>query len=145
MIEEIISPSMFNHGISQLIAMLLTIFFIPRLWVTSPIGAFGILIAIAMVNATFWDTSLFFFLPDTISVNGLKLLLANGVLFWVLVHFVPGIRVQGILPAILAPLLFTLISSLLNVFAADVDWVKILSYFFDTLVYFKNSLLYKRG
>jgi uncharacterized membrane protein YvlD (DUF360 family) len=145
MIVDLISPNMFNHGISQLIAMLLTIFFIPRLWVTSPIGAVGILIAIAMINATFWDTSLFFFLPDTISVNGLKLLLANGILFWVLVHFIPGIRVKGILPAILAPVTFTLISSLLNIYAADLDWIKILSYFFDTLVSFKNSFLYNEG
>ncbi len=140
MIEEIISREMLNHGISQLVAMMLTIFFIPRLWVTSPIGALGILIAISIVNATFWDKTLFYFLPDTLGVNTLKLLLGNGVLFWILVKVVPGIEVKGVLPALVAPLVFTIISMLLSMFSAHLDWLSFLSYIFSWFTSYKESV-----
>lgn len=141
MIEDIISREMLNHGIAQMIAMMLTIFFIPRLWVTSPLGAFGILLAITIVNATFWDKTLFESMPDTISVNALKLLIGNGVLFWILVKLVPGIKVEGVLPALVAPLVFTIISTLLNTFASEVDWLGILGSLFSLLGDFKDSLM----
>jgi putative membrane protein len=139
MVEEFVSREMINHGIGQMVAMLLTIFFIPRLWITSPVGALGILIAIAMINATFWDASLFFFLPDTLSANSLKLLATNGVLFWILVKLVPGIRVQGVLPALVAPLLFTVISTMLNMLSAHLDWIAFIAYIFSLLTSFRDS------
>jgi hypothetical protein len=140
MIESFISREMINHGLTQLIAMMLTIFFIPRLWVTSPLGAIGILISISIVNATFWDANLFYFLPDNIGVNTIKLLIGNGALFWVLVKLVPGIKITGVLPALIAPVVFTLISTILNIFSAQIDWLTIIEYLFSLFSSYKESV-----
>ncbi|HMO16813.1 MAG TPA: phage holin family protein [Oligoflexia bacterium] len=131
---------MFNHGINQLIAMGLTIFLIPRLYVTNPLSALGILGSIAIVNATLWDPNLFFGIPDSLSGTALKLFLANGILFWILVKLMPGIRVEGILPALVAPVVFSVLSSLLHFFLSDFDWFVVIGAGLEQLSQFKESI-----
>jgi len=140
LLREVSMRGMFNHGVNQLIAMSLTIFFIPRLWVTSPLSALGILGAIAIVNATLWDANLFFGIPDSFSSTAAKLFFANGVLFWLLVKIMPGIKVDGVLPALVAPVVFTVISSLLHSFVADLDWITIFGIGLEYLTEFKESI-----
>jgi hypothetical protein len=56
-------------------------------------------------------------------MQALLLFLANGVLFWILVKILPGIEVQGVLPALAAPVVFTLTSLFIDHYLADVDWL----------------------
>ena len=51
------------------------------------------------------------------------MLLANGLVFWVLVKILPGIEVSGLLPAIAAPVVFSITSLLVYRYGKDVDWV----------------------
>lgn len=139
LLREVSLRGMFNHGVNQLLAMSLTIFFIPRLWVTSPLSALGILGAIAIVNATLWDANLFLGIPDSISITAAKLFFANGVLFWLLVKIMPGIKVDGVLPAFVAPVVFTVISSFLHSFVSDLDWITIFGVGLEYLSEFKES------
>ncbi len=113
----------FSHWILQVIAMLVTAALIPGLRVTGISGAFGIVAALAFVNATVWHAALFFQIPNHISSHVLLLLLANGVLFWLLVKLLPGIEIEGILAAILSPLVFTLLSMIITYYGRDIDWL----------------------
>ena len=109
----------------QTIAMLLTCMLIPRLRVGSPFSAFLAVVTIAFVNAHFWDPALFMHVPAELSTQTVLLFFANGILFWVLVKLLPGIDVDGFLPALVAPVVFTITSLVVSGLAAHVDWVKV--------------------
>ncbi|MCI5064637.1 phage holin family protein [bacterium] len=106
----------------QSFAMMLTALILPRFRVTSIFGPFLAVVALAFVNAHVWSTALFFQLPDTVTVQAGLLLLVNGVIFWLLVKLLPGIEVSGIFPAILAPVLFTVLSVIVEEFGSEIDW-----------------------
>jgi putative membrane protein len=110
-----------RYWLLQTIAMMLTALLIPRLRITSIIGALGIVVALALVNATLWSGALFFAIPTTATTEALVLVLANGAIFWLLCKTLPGIEIQGVLPALVAPIVFTVVSVLVGRYAADVD------------------------
>jgi putative membrane protein len=114
-------PTTVRYWVLQTVAMMLTALVIPRLRITSIIGAIGILVALAFVNATLWSAALFFSVPASPTVEALVLVLANGAIFWVLCKLLPGIEVQGVLPAIVAPVVFTLASMLIARYGDHVD------------------------
>jgi len=114
-----------SYWVLQAAAMLLTVFLIPKLRVTSIFGALFMVIGIALVNAFYWDAALFFAVPDSMTIKTLLLFLSNGIIFWVLVKLLPGIESDGLLPALFAPLLFTFCSFLIRTYAGDVDWPKV--------------------
>ncbi len=125
-IESLFGSGMINHLISQLLAMGITILLIPRLWITSIFGAIGILVSISIFNAFLWDAALFFAIPQSFTSTAIQLFLANGLLFWILVKFLPGIEIEGILPAIVAPVVFSIISKILHTYAGAVDWIDLI-------------------
>ena len=139
--DELFGRGMINHLLSQVIAMGLTVFVIPGLSITGLFGAIRILVAISLVNAFLWDASLFFALPQNLTVMSAQLFLANGVIFWVLVKLLPGIEVNGVLPAIIAPCIFSLTSALLHNYAGAVDWMGLLVLLFDKIISIKNSFM----
>ncbi len=104
--------------------MLLTALFLPRLQVKGPISALIAVIALAYINSAFWDAALFFKLPDSFTLKTGLLLLTNGIIFWILAKILPGIQIQGFLPALLAPIVFTIVSLFLNQYGGAVDWKK---------------------
>ena len=127
---EIVDPSviepyrgLINYWGLQTIAMMLTALVIPRMKITSIFGALGIVLALGLVNATVWDTALFFSVPSTFSRQALTLLLSNGVLFWVLVKLLPGIEIEGFAPAFVAPVVFTALSLLISAYGRDLDLI----------------------
>ena len=125
-IMDFFSHFNFQVWILLTIAMMITALLLPGLTVSGPIGAFLAVVGLAFVNAHYWDTALFFSIPDSFTTNTLLLFAANGAIFWVLVKLLPGIEVKGFLPAFLAPIVFTVTSALLNTYAKDVDWVKLM-------------------
>ena len=114
-----------NYLTLQTTAMMITALLIPKLRVTSILGAFFCVAGLALVNATIWDTGLFSTLPNSFSSHTLAIFVANGMVFWVIVKLLPGIDVEGILPALVAPLVFSLSSIAVNEYGRDVDWRKL--------------------
>ncbi len=112
-----------SFWVLQVVAMSLTALFIPKLKITSIAGPVLMVICLALLNAKVWDAALFFKLPDSVTLRALMLFIANGVIFWVAVKLRPGIEVKGFFPALIAPLVFTIVNLLLNEFAKEVDWV----------------------
>jgi len=114
-----------NYWALQTIAMMLTAALIPRMRITSIFGALGIVLALALVNATVWDTALFFSVPASVSRQALTLLAANGVLFWVLVKLLPGIEIEGFAPAFVAPVVFTALSLAISAYGREIDVIEL--------------------
>ncbi|MBX7143127.1 MAG: phage holin family protein [Oligoflexia bacterium] len=114
----------FNYWILQTLAMMITAFLLPGLQVSGPIGALLTVVAMAFVNTKIWDAALFFAIPNHVSVQAVTLIIANGIIFWVLVKILPGIEVQGVLPALIAPVVFSICNILINQYGKDIDWQK---------------------
>ncbi len=109
----------------QTAAMLFTALLIPRFQVHGPIPAFALVFCLTIVNAKIWDAALFFQIPDHISTQVFTLLIANGVIFWILVKLLPGVEVEGFLPALLAPVVFTICTVLVDEYGRNIDWAKV--------------------
>jgi uncharacterized membrane protein YvlD (DUF360 family) len=129
---EVLDPSviepyrgLINYWGLQTVAMMLTALVIPRMKITSIFGALGIVLALGLVNATVWDTALFFSVPSSFSRHALTLLAANGVLFWVLVKLLPGIEIEGFAPAFVAPVVFTALSLAISAYGRDLDLIEL--------------------
>lgn len=110
------------HWLVQTVAMLFTGLILPGLKVSGPISAFLAVIVLAFINAHVWDAALFFQVPDTLSSQMLVLLLANAVIFWLVIKILPGVEIEGLLAPILAPVLFTLLSVLFMQVEKQIDW-----------------------
>lgn len=124
---SVIEPyrGLINYWGLQTVAMMLTALVIPRMRITSIFGALGIVLALGLVNATVWDTALFFSVPSSFSRQALTLLAANGALFWVLVKVLPGIEIEGFAPAFVAPVVFTALSLAISTYGRDVDLIEL--------------------
>jgi uncharacterized membrane protein YvlD (DUF360 family) len=129
---EVIDPTviepyrgLINYWGLQTVAMMLTALLIPRMRITSIFGAMGIVLALGLVNATVWDTALFFSVPSSFSGHALTLLAANGLIFWVLVKLLPGIEIDGFAPAFVAPVVFTALSLVISTYGRDIDLIEL--------------------
>lgn len=107
--------------------MALTALLLPRLRVTSVFGPVLAVVALAAVNTWFWDAKLFSELPQAFTVQTATLILMNGVIFWILVKLLPGIEVEGVLPALAAPVVFTMTTVLITPYLNSVDWQQTLA------------------
>jgi len=130
-----------SYWFLQTIAMGLTALLIPGLRITSIFGAAAAVVGLALVNATVWDAALFFSVPHGLSTQMLVLLLSNGVIFWVLVKLLPGIEVDGILPALAAPIVFTIVSVLISNYGRDVDWAAVTQWASERLGSLRDYLM----
>ena len=109
----------------QTVAMLLTCFLIPKLKVDGIFPALTTVLVLAFINSHLWSAALFFEIPDTMTHRTITLLISNGVIFWIVVKLLPGIEIEGFLPAIIAPIVFTVTSILIGIYAPMVDWNKV--------------------
>ncbi len=115
----------FAYWILQAVAMIVTCALIPKLKLTSFFGPLLMVVALSFINATIWNAALFFQLPNTFTTEALLLIGANGLIFWILVKILPGIEVEGILPALIAPLVFSLCSMAISEVDKRTDWHKV--------------------
>ena len=130
----------FEYWALQTAAMLFTALLLPGLTVKGPIAALGAVITLALVNAWFWDSSLFLALPDSASVQTLTLIAVNGALFWIVVKLLPGIEISGIIPALLAPIVFSGCSLLVPIIAHHIEWGPLLTKTQETFVEIKEYI-----
>lgn len=107
----------FTPWFFQVLAMCLTVAIIPNLRITGIIGPILAVVALSLINSHFWEPSLFFKLPTGFTSQSALLLLMNGLIFWIMVKLLPGIEVDGLLPAVLAPIVFTVTSIVLDQYA----------------------------
>ena len=125
----------------QTCAMCLTALLIPKLRVTSIVGPIGAVLALAFVNSSLWDAALFFQIPDSLGAHAAILLGANGLLFWIIVKLLPGIEVDGVLPALVAPIVFTICSVLIVRYHHLIDWHAVLQWILNLIMEVKNMLM----
>lgn len=123
-----------SYWILQTLAMMLTALLIPGLKVSSIFGPFLAVVTLAFINTKVWDAALFMQIPDQFSVQTGLLLLTNGAIFWVIVKLLPGIEISGILPALLAPIVFTVSSVVMSIYAPQVDWLLLLDQAIDLMI-----------
>lgn len=119
----------FNYSIwiVQTVAMLLTALALPKFQVKGPISALIMVIALGFINTHIWDAALFYQVPDNFTSKTILLFLSNGVLFWLLAKCLPGVEMQGILPAFIAPILFTFLTVAIDKYAKDIDWKDVIA------------------
>lgn len=133
----------YSYWILQTVAMLFTALLIPRLRITSIFGALFTVITLAFINSKVWDAALFFQIPNSFNTQALLLFGTNGIIFWLVVKFLPGIEVDGFLPALVAPVVFTICSLIISAYAGEIDWLKVLEYIINFLsdlkAYFENA------
>lgn len=125
----------------QTLAMLATAALLPKLKITSLLGAVAIVACLAFVNATVWDAALFLSVPSDLSIQAFVLLLSNGLLFWVLVKVLPGIEVDGLAAAIAAPVVFTLCSMIIDKYGKAIDWSALLGFIIYSIERLREYLL----
>ncbi len=130
----------YSYWIMQTLAMLLTAALIPRLRITSIFGAIGIVACLGFVNSTVWDAALFFSVPSSFTMQAITLLLSNGVLFWILVKVLPGIEVRGVAAALVAPVVFTILSMLIDKYGKTIDWSTLFQSVITSIEHLKGAL-----
>ncbi len=129
----------------QSVAMGITALLLPKLRVTSIFGPLLTVLCLAFVNVHVWDAALFFQVPDTFTTHTLVALFVNGALFWFLVKLLPGIEIEGVLTALIAPVIFTVCNLLIVTYGDRVDWAYIFSVIIDILSYLKELAQDKGG
>jgi uncharacterized membrane protein YvlD (DUF360 family) len=112
----------FSSWIIQCVSMVLAVLIIPRLRVTSIFGPLLAVAALAFVNTAIWSSDLFLALPNNASLHTAALVGINGAIFWLIVKVVPGIETDGILPSLLAPIVFSLCTLAVPRLATQIDW-----------------------
>jgi len=130
-----------NFFLLQSLALLAVCIILPGLKLDGILGIFLLVVSIGILNSSLWDSALFHALPESFSIHSATLVLINGALFWVLVKILPGIRIEGLLTALIAPLLYTALSIFIQVSFADVDVIGVLLSAFDGLSGVRDQLL----
>ena len=118
----------FNFLIIQSLAIVLTALLLPNLKVTSIFGPILAVIVMGWINNFYWDNALFFHIPESLSIQTLVLILANGMIFWIVVKILPGIEIKGVLPAIVAPIIWSISSIITNKYFKEIDWQRVLEF-----------------
>ncbi|MES3025066.1 MAG: phage holin family protein [Pseudomonadota bacterium] len=67
-------------------------------------------LVLGLVNALIRPVLVLLTLPVTLISLGLFIFVINGLLFWGVAQFVPGFQVSGFLPAIIAAIVYSIIS-----------------------------------
>lgn len=132
----LILSTMFDptYWILQTVAMLVTCLLLPKLTVDGPIPALLTVVALSFINAHLWSSALFLQIPDSFTNKALLLVLTNGVLFWVIVKLLPGISIEGVWPAVAAPVIFSIFSLLIDRYKDQIDWAALwqsLAHYFE--------------
>ncbi len=130
-----------NNFIHQIFAIAITAILLPKLRISSIFGAVGLVLAITLVNTFLWNSSLFNFIPDALGSKSFTLIVANGVIFFALVKILPGVEMEGLLTAFIAPILFSVFTMLIHKYGHLVDWLSLLQTAFKFIIDLKNSLL----
>jgi len=96
------------------LALLAVSYLMPSVQVSSFGAALGAAAVLGLVNAFIRPILVILTLPVTLLTLGLFIFVINGVLFLAVANLLEGFAVAGLWPAILAAILFSLVSWLLS-------------------------------
>ena len=130
-----------NFFLLQSLALLAVCIILPGLKIDGILGIFLLVIALAVLNASIWDSALFHALPKSFSLHSATLVLINGALFWLLVKILPGIRIEGAFSALVAPLFYSALSIIIQTWLEGVDVIGVLLSGLDGLSGLRDQLL----
>jgi putative membrane protein len=119
---ESVSTSLIELLLLQTVSLMITAFLIPKFTVSGPLGALLAVIVLFLLNGTLWNAKLFFAVPDSFTVKAAVVLIANGLLFWIVVKILPGIEVYGFWPAFIAPVVFSITNLFVVHYGRQVNW-----------------------
>lgn len=109
----------------QTFALLITAFLIPRFQVSGPLSGLIMVLALGFVNTNLWDVALFYQVPNTFTSQVIVTFFVNGLLFYILAKILPGVAIQGILPALVAPVVLTVVTTAVYHYGRDIDWAAV--------------------
>ena len=95
-------------------ALLAVSYLMPSVQVESFATALLAALLLGLANAVVRPILIILTLPVTILTLGLFIFVINGLVFLAVAHLVPGFQVAGLWPAILAAIVFSLVSWLLS-------------------------------
>lgn len=122
----------------QTIALLITAFLLPKFQVHGPISGFIMVALLSFINNHLWDAALFYSIPDSFTTQTVVTFLTNAVLFWVLAKSLPGVAIQGLWPALIAPVVLTGVSLLTYKYLRDVDWMHVVDQIQESFKFIKS-------
>ncbi len=96
------------------IAFLIVARILPGFTVTSPAALFGSALVLGLINAFLRPLMIFLTLPLTLLTLGLFIFIINGATLYLTSYLVPGFHIESIWTAILASILISLVSSIIN-------------------------------
>ena len=96
------------------LALLAVSYLMPSVQVTSFGAALAAALVLGLVNAVIRPVLVLLTLPVTLLTLGLFIFVINGLLFLGVAHVLEGFYVAGLWPAILAAILFSIVSWLLS-------------------------------
>ena len=101
------------------IAFLVVAHVLPGFEITSPASLFLSALILGLFNAFLRPLMIFLTLPLTIFTLGLFIFIINGLLLYLTSYLVSGFHIQNFLTAVLAAILISLLSGIINWLARD--------------------------
>ncbi|EKD90565.1 MAG: hypothetical protein ACD_30C00112G0006 [uncultured bacterium] len=101
-------------------ALIITAYIVPGFRVDSFATAILAAIILGVINTFIKPILLLLTLPLNILTLGLFTFVINAVILWLAAAIVPGLTIEGVLPAILAAIVLSVVSTVLSMLAKDV-------------------------
>jgi len=103
-----------SEWIIRTLILLLTAYFVPGFKINSYTSAFAVALVLAVLNMFVKPILLLLTLPATILTLGLFMFVINAILLIIASKLVPGFEIDSFFTAIVASIVITIISSLVN-------------------------------
>src|SRR4051812_47657077 len=103
------------------VALVITAYIVPGFHVSDFKTAIFSAIILAIINTFIKPLLVFLTFPLTIITLGLFIFVVNAVVLYLAALVVPGLRIEGFLPAILAAIVLSVVSTILTTLARDIE------------------------
>jgi putative membrane protein len=106
------------------VALIITAKIVPGFHVNDFKTAILAAVVLAVINTFIKPVLVFLTFPLTLITLGLFIFVVNAVVLYIAALFVPGLRIEGFLPAILAAIVLSVVSTILSTLAKDIEGKK---------------------
>ena len=103
---------------------MITAYIVPGFHVNDFKTALLAAVVLAIINTFIKPVLLFLTFPLTIITLGLFIFVVNAIVLYLAALVVPGLRIEGFLPAILAAVVLSVVSTILSMLAKDIGGKK---------------------
>jgi len=101
------------HWVLNALLLMIIPYIVPGIEIASFVTALAVAMALALVNTIIRPILLFLTLPINILTLGLFTIIINGIMFWLVATFIKGFNITGFWYAVLAALVYSVLSILL--------------------------------